>query len=82
MTGFPARTRLASTTLVSEAVFVNTRGQVNPGEVISLEIEMLSEEWLELRGEVTSCQSGIGFGMVFTFLTDEEERILQQMITA
>lgn len=62
--------------------FVNTRGQVNLGEVISLHIKMLSGEWLQLRGEVTSCQPGIGFGMVFTFLTDEEERILQQMITA
>ena len=62
--------------------FVNTRGQVNPGEVISIEIKMPSGEWLQLRGEITSCQPGIGFGMVFTFLTDEEERVLQQLITA
>jgi hypothetical protein len=62
--------------------FVNTRGQVNPGEVIAIEIKMPSGEWLELRGEVTSCQPGIGFGMAFTFLTDEEERILQHLITA
>jgi hypothetical protein len=62
--------------------FVNTHGQVDSGEVITVEIKMVSGEWLELRGEVTSCQPGIGFGLVFSFLTDEEQRSLQQLITS
>ena len=61
--------------------FVNARGMVDSGEVITIEIKMPSGEWLPLRGEVTSCQPGIGFGMVFTFLTAEEENTLQQLIT-
>lgn len=60
--------------------FVNTPGQVNPGEVITVEIKMASGEWLQLRGEVTSHQPGIGFGIVFSFLTDDEERALRQLI--
>jgi hypothetical protein len=62
--------------------FVNARGQVEPGEIVIVEIKMPSGEWLQLRGDVTSTQPGIGFGIVFSFLTDEEERTLQQLITS
>ena len=62
--------------------FVNARGQVATGETILLEIKMSSGEWLQLRGEVTSSQLGIGFGLVFSFLTDEEERALQTLVTS
>lgn len=62
--------------------FVNARGQVDPGEIVTLEIKMTSGEWLPLRGEVTSVQPGIGFGLVFTFLTDDEEQILRELISS
>jgi PilZ domain len=62
--------------------FVNTLGVVEPGDLITLEIKLPSGEWLQLRGEVTSVQPEIGFGLVFSFLTDEEERTLQQLITS
>ena len=61
--------------------FVNTPGQVNPGEIIMVEIKMLSGEWLRLRGEVTAHQPGIGFGMVFSFLSEDEESSLRQLLT-
>src|SRR6266496_1635599 len=60
--------------------FINTRGRVDTGEIISLAIKLPSGEWLELRGEVTSYQPGIGFGLVFTFLTDDEEYSLRPLI--
>ena len=60
--------------------FVNTRGHVDAGEVITVEIKMLSGQWLQLRGEVISNQPGIGFGMVFGRLTDEEQEALQEVI--
>jgi len=62
--------------------FVNTPGQVSPGENIGVEIKMQSGEWLQLRGEVSTHQPGIGFGMVFSFLTEDEERLLQQLLTS
>jgi hypothetical protein len=53
--------------------FVNSRGTVEIGELITLEMKRPSGEWLLLRGEVTSFQPAIGFGLVFPFLTGEEE---------
>jgi PilZ domain len=61
--------------------FINTRGRVDPGELVNLEIKLPSGQWLQLRGEVTSCQPGIGFGLVFTFLTEEEQDLLRQLIS-
>jgi hypothetical protein len=37
-------------------------------------------QWLELRGEVATFQEGIGFGLLFTFLTDEEQLALRQVV--
>lgn len=62
--------------------FVNARGQVEPGEAITIEIKMTSGEWLQLRGEVTSCQLGIGFGVIFSVLTEEELKSLEHVLTS
>lgn len=61
--------------------FVNTSGRVDIGEVIVLEIRLPEGEWLQLRGEVTSYQEGVGFGLLFSFLTDDEEFTLRQLVT-
>ncbi len=61
--------------------FVNTSGRVEAGEVVSLEIKLPSGEWLQLRGEVASHQPGIGFGLLFTFLTSDEEQALREVVT-
>jgi PilZ domain len=60
--------------------FVKTTGRVEIDEVISLEIRLPSGEWLPLRGEVTSYQPGIGFGLLFSFLIEEEEEALKDLI--
>jgi hypothetical protein len=60
--------------------FVNTAGRVDPGEIVGVEIKLPSGEWLQLRGEVASYQTGIGFGLLFSFLTDEEEQALRELI--
>lgn len=60
--------------------FVNTTGRVDIGEVVTLSIKLPSGEWLPLRGEVVSYQQGIGFGLLFSFLTDEEEQALRELI--
>jgi hypothetical protein len=61
--------------------FVNTKGRVDVGEVVSVALKLPSEEWLQLRGEVTSYQLGVGFGILFSFLTYEEEQILRELAT-
>lgn len=60
--------------------FVNTAGRVDSGEVVTLSLKLPSGDWLGLRGEVVSYQQGIGFGVLFSFLTDEEEQALRELI--
>lgn len=60
--------------------FVNTVGRVDVGEIVSVEIKLPSGEWLPLRGEVASYQLGIGFGLVFSFLTEDEEQALRDFL--
>ena len=60
--------------------FVNTKGWADVGETIGIEIKRPSGEWLELRGKVTSFQTGIGFGLLFTFPTEEEEQAVRDLV--
>lgn len=60
--------------------FVNTAGWVEIDQVISLEIELPSGKWLPLRGQVASYQPGIGFGILFTEITNEEQVALRQLV--
>lgn len=59
--------------------FVNTTGRVDIGEIVGVEIKLPSG-WLALGGEVTSYQIGIGFGVVFSFLTEDEEDALREFL--
>jgi hypothetical protein len=60
--------------------FLNTIGRADVGEVIGVEIKLPTGEWLALGGEVTSYQQGIGLGVKFTFLTEEEEEALRELM--
>lgn len=62
--------------------FLDTPGEVSVGEVVSFEIKLPSGDWLQLRGEVAFYQPTIGFSVCFTFLTDEEQYQLAQLITS
>ena len=62
--------------------FVNTPGRVDLGELVNLEIKLPSGEWLALRGTVVSYQQGIGFGVEYSFLTEEEEQALKDLIAS
>ena len=60
--------------------FVNTVGRVDVGEIVGVEIKLPSGEWLQLRGEVCAYQLGIGFGLMFSFLTEDEEAALREFL--
>lgn len=63
--------------------FVNTFGRVEPDEMVNLQIQLPSGEWLPLRGQVASYQPGVGFGLAFTALSEEEIAVLKElMLTA
>ena len=59
--------------------FINTTGQVDLDETVSLQVLLPSGEWLPLTGTVATYQPGIGFGVMFTSLTDEQTRIVEKL---
>jgi PilZ domain-containing protein len=60
--------------------FVNTPGRVDEGEIVGVEIKLPSGEWLPLRGKVVSYQEGIGFGLLFSFMTPKQEEALRKLM--
>ena len=59
--------------------FINTTGLANLDEVMNLEVLLPSGEWLPLKGTVTNYQQGIGFGVVFSSLTDEQTQAVEKL---
>src|SRR5215207_5153584 len=49
------------------------------GDIVSIEIRLPSGQWLPLRGEVTHTTPNVGFGLCFTFLTEDEQRQIRQL---
>jgi PilZ domain len=62
--------------------FVNTYGSVELNEPVSLQILLPEGVWLNLRGTIVTCQPGVGFGMSFTNLSNDEEAALQKLIAS
>ena len=62
--------------------YLDTLGGAEVDEVIAVEIKLPSGEWLPLRGTVAFAHPGLGFSVCFTFLTDEEQYKLTQVINA
>jgi hypothetical protein len=60
--------------------FVNTYGHVELNESVDLQILLPSGEWLSLEGAVASYHAGVGFGMSFNSLTDEQIASLKDLI--
>jgi hypothetical protein len=62
--------------------FVNTYGPVEVNEPVDLQILLPSGEWLALKGTVASCHPGVGFGMSFSFLNEEEKKAVKELIAS
>lgn len=62
--------------------FVNTYGPAELDEQVNLQILLPSGEWLGLRGTVVMYQMGVGFGVSFGSLTDEQQTALKALITS
>jgi len=78
--GLSGRNEARIEDLSMSGCFVNSKGRVDVGEIVGIEIKLPSGEWLPIRGEVASYLAGTGFGVLFTFLTDEEEQALRELI--
>lgn len=60
--------------------FVNTYGHVELNEPVDLQILLPAGDWLSLHGNVASYHAGVGFGMSFTALSDEQSATLKDLI--
>ena len=59
--------------------FINTTGMANLDEVMNLEVLLPSGGWLPLKGTVATYQQGIGFGVVFSSLTEEQTQAVEKL---
>lgn len=60
--------------------FVNTYGHVEIKEPVDLQILLPSGEWLTLEGTVATYHAGVGFGMAFGSLSDEQMAALKELL--
>jgi hypothetical protein len=60
--------------------YLDTIGSAVPGEIIGLAIKLPDGDVLDLRGEVAYHLQNLGFSVCFTYLTDEEQYRLSQVI--
>lgn len=60
--------------------FVNTYGHVELNEPVELEILLPSSDWLALEGTVATYHAGVGFGMSFKALSEEQMAALKELI--
>jgi|SRR6478736_1700664 len=59
--------------------FINTTGIADLNEVMNLQVLLPSDQWLDLHGQVATYQPGIGFGLLFSHLTDEQSLAVKKL---
>lgn len=62
--------------------YFDTIGTATPGEIITLTIKLPDGDVLNLRGEVAYHLQNLGFSVCFSYLTDEEQYRLTQLINS
>jgi len=60
--------------------YIESRGQVTDGEIISFELQLQTGNWLRLRGTVAYQLSNIGFGVKFVDLSEAQINLLSDVI--
>ena len=60
--------------------FVDTIQTVDEGETIKLELKLHSGLWLKLSGEIVYSMPGIGFGIRFDHLSEEQKAMIEETI--
>jgi Tfp pilus assembly protein PilZ len=61
--------------------FIDTTAPVKKGEIIFFNVCMPTGEWLKISGEVAYILPNSGFGLRFTDLSAEGQKLLKQLIS-
>ena len=60
--------------------FIDTLGRAEVGEFMLLAMKLPAGAWLRLRGQVASVDANTGFSVAFTYLTEDEQQALAQLL--
>ena len=60
--------------------FIDSLGKADIGELILFAIKQPGGGWLQLRGQVASVDEHVGFSLAFTYLTEDEQHALAELI--
>ena len=60
--------------------FIDSLGKADIGELILFAIKQPDGSWLQLRGQVASTDQHVGFSLAFTYLTEDEQHALAELI--
>ena len=60
--------------------FIDCVTPMNRGEIVSFQIKITEDEWLTLKGEVVHAYLGVGIGVRFTSLSEDDRSLLEHLI--
>jgi PilZ domain-containing protein len=60
--------------------YIESLGDVTIGEIIRFEIQMPTEKWMPLHGEVAYQHPGMGFGVRFRALSELQRKLVESVI--
>ena len=64
------------TDLSEGGCYLDTVGEVQPGEIVAFRVLLPDGDWLYLEGEVRHLRLGVGFGVRFVDLNEEQHEKL------
>ena len=71
----------ASVTDLSEGgCYLDTVGEVMVGEIVAFRVLLPDDDWLYLEGEVRHHRHGVGFGVQFVELNEEQTENLRRLL--
>jgi hypothetical protein len=68
------------TDLSEGGCFLDSVGEVRAGEIVGFRVLLPDEDWLYLEGEVRHYIAGLGFGVKFVELNDEQTERLHWLL--
>ena len=60
--------------------YLDTVGEVMVGEIVAFRVLLPDDQWLYLEGEVRHHRHGLGFGVQFVELNEEQTENLQRLL--
>lgn len=68
------------TDLSEGGCYLDTVGEVMVGEIVAFRVLLPDDDWLYLEGEVRHHRHGLGFGVCFIDLNDEQTEKLSRLL--